>query len=150
MKIYLGSDHRGFALKNKIATWLESWNYEFEDLGPDKLNPDDDYTTYASSVAKKVSEEKNCLGILLCGSGVGVDITANKFHGIRAGIGKTQDQVKAAKNDDNINILVLASDFTTDEEAQNMLKVFLETKFDNLPRHERRLEEIKNIEDNKS
>lgn len=147
MKIYIGADHRGFKLKEKIKKWLEDWQYEFEDLGAAKLDPQDDYTLYAEKVASMVADD-NSRGILLCGSGVGVDVTANKFDGIRASIGKTSGQVEAGRNDDDMNVLVIAADFTKEEEAKKMIKAFLETKFTGKARHKKRLQDIKKIEAN--
>ena len=148
MKIYLGSDHRGFHLKEKIAKWLFEWGYGFTDLGAETYDEKDDYTKYASSVASLVGEDKNAIGILLCGSGVGVDVMANKFDGIRASIGIDAEQVRSGRKDDDMNILVIAAEHTEDHPAREMVKSFLETKFDGKPRHRRRLEEIKRIEEN--
>ena len=148
MKIFLGSDHRGFLLKEKIAKWLYEMKREFQDLGADNLNPHDDYTKYAEEVASLVAKTENSRGVLLCGSGVGVDVIANKFDGIRASIGKNVLQVKAGRKDDDMNILVIAADFTLEKEAKGMLIAFLETKYDDNARHERRLEEITRLEEN--
>ncbi len=148
MTLYLGADHRGFALKEKIKSWLTDWKYDFTDLGAASLDPKDDYTTYASLVAQKIKEDPNSFGVLLCGSGVGVDIVANKFDGVRSSIGKTADQIAAGRRDDNMNCLVLASDFTDDTEAQSLLKAFLETKHAKEVRFEKRLNDIKKIEEN--
>ena len=147
MKIYIGADHRGFALKEKIAKWLFEWNYEFEDMGAYNLDNTDDYTIYAEKVASVVGKEDS-KGVLLCGSGVGVDVIANKFDGVRASIGKSPEQVKAGRGDDDMNILVIAADFTKDEEAKEIIRAFLETKFSEKERFVRRLEDIKKIEAN--
>ena len=148
MKIFLGSDHRGFFLKEKIAKWLYEMKREFQDLGADSLNSHDDYTKYAEEVASLVAKTEGSRGVLLCGSGVGVDVIANKFDGIRASIGKNVLQVKAGRKDDDMNILVIAADFTLEKEAKGMLIAFLETKYDDNARHERRLEEITRLEEN--
>lgn len=148
MKIYVGSDHRGFKLKEKIKDWLFRWGYDVKDKGADRFDPSDDYTLYAEKVAKEVVKEKGSRGILLCGSGVGVDIVANKFDGVRASIGKSSKQVKAGRKDDDMNVLVIAADYTSEDEVRRMIKVFLETKFDKALRHRRRLEQIKKIEAN--
>lgn len=148
MKIYLGADHKGYSLKEKVAQWLFEWKYEFTDLGADHLNPNDDYTLYAEKVASLVANEKGAKGILLCGSGVGVDIVANKFDGVRASIGKTKDQVQAGRNDDDLNILVLAADYTKEEEAKEMVQIFLKTDFSGKARFEKRLKDITEIEAN--
>lgn len=148
MKIYIGADHRGYELKEKVAKWIFEWGYEFTDEGADALNKSDDYTVYAERVASLVGKDSHSLGVLLCGSGVGVDVVANKFDGVRASIGKNKDQVKAGRNDDNMNILVIAADYTEEREVKEMLKVFLETKFSGEERHKRRLQEVKKIEAN--
>jgi ribose 5-phosphate isomerase B len=148
MKIYIGSDHNGFELKEKIAKWLFEMKYEFVDLGANTLDPQDDYTKYAEEVALLVRDNEGSKGVLLCGSGVGVDIVANKFDGIRASIGKNVQQVHAGRNDDNMNVLVLAADYTSEKEAKAMLIAFLETKFSGKDRYEKRLEEIERIEAN--
>ncbi len=148
MKIYLGADHKGYGLKEKISKWLFDWGYSFEDLGAQSLDPKDDYTVYAEKVASLVGKEQGSRGILLCGSGVGVDATANKFDGVRASLGKSRNQIKAGRNDDDMNILVLAADYTKDEEAKEMLKAFLETKFAGKQRYLKRLEDIAKIEAN--
>lgn len=146
--IYVGADHRGFELKEKIAQWLFDMSYSFQDLGASTLDPKDDYTKYAEEVASLVASNEGSMGILVCGSGVGVDIVANKFDGIRASIGKSVLQVKAGRNDDDMNVLALAADFTQEKDAKAMLIAFLETKFDEKPRHEARLEEIEKLEAN--
>ncbi len=148
MKIYLGADHRGYPLKEKIAKWLFEWGYKFSDLGAEYLYPNDDYPVYAEKVGSMVADSKDCLGILLCGSGVGVEVAANKIDGVRAAIGKSPQQVRAGRNDDNMNILVIAADYTKENEAKEMLKVFLRTKFSGKARHEKRLEDIKRLEAN--
>lgn len=147
-KIFIGADHRGFKLKSKIKTWLESWDVEAIDLGARNFDPTDDYTLYAEKVAVMVRDTKGAGGILLCGSGVGVDIAANKFDGIRASIGKNTGQVKSGRKDDNMNILVLAADHTKEKEAKEILRAFVNTKFDGKERHKRRLREIEKIEAN--
>lgn len=146
--IYLGADHRGFELKEKIAEWLFELQREFQDLGADRLDPHDDYTKYAEEVASLVAKDHGSRGVLLCGSGVGVEVAANKFDGIRAAIGKDVFQIEAGRNDDDMNILVIAADYTTEKEAKAMLIAFLETKFSGKERYEKRLEEIQKIEAN--
>lgn len=148
MKVFIGSDHRGYELKEKITKWLFEWEYEFVDLGAHSFDGGDDYTKYASQVASLVVENKNSQGILLCGSGVGVDVTANKFDGVRASIGIDAEQVRRGRTDDDMNILVIAAEHTGEHETKEMIKTFLEAKFDEKARHVRRLQEIKKIEEN--
>lgn len=148
MTIFLGADHRGYELKEKVASWLFDWEYKFLDLGAQSLDRTDDYTKYASEVASLVADHEDSLGILICGSGVGVDVVANKFDGIRASVGLNPEQVKAGRNDDDMNVLVLAGDYVDEEQAKEMVKTFLETKFVNTAKHERRLQDITKIEAN--
>jgi len=148
MKVYLGADHRGFELKEKVFQWLVDKEYEVEDFGAYEFVKEDDYTEPAEKVASIVGEGKNNRGILFCGSGVGVDVTANKFDGVRASIGKNNDQVRAGRNDDDMNVLVIASDYTTEEESKTMVETFLKTPFSGKERYKRRLEEIKKLEVN--
>ena len=148
MKIYLGSDHRGFQLKEKIAKWLFEWRYDFEDIGAETHDEKDDYTKYAASVASLVAENRDSFGILLCGSGVGVDVTANKFDGVRASIGIDSEQVKQGRSDDDMNVLVIAADHTSEHDAKEVVKMFLETEFSGKARYKRRLEDISRIEKN--
>lgn len=146
--IYLGSDHRGFALKEKIKLQLYRWQLPLADLSP-KLDPDDDYPLVAQQVAKKVaSHSQEAVGILLCGSGVGVSIVANKIAGVRAGLGFSSQQIRAARRDDDINTLCLAADYTPPARAIKIVRAFLETGFAGQPRQKRRLLEISKIEKN--
>lgn len=148
MKIFIGADHRGYELKEKIAKWLFEMDRAFQDLGAASLDPNDSYTKYAEEVASLVAKNEGSRGILLCGSGVGVDVVANKFDGIRSSMGKSVLQVEAGRNDDDMNVLVIAADYTTEKEAKAMLIAFLETKFSGKARYEERLEEIERIEAN--
>jgi len=147
--IYLGSDHRGFWLKEKIKLWLRQWQLPFEDLGPEKLLKDDDYPLIAHAAARLVAAHSDAaVAILICGSGVGVSIVANKVAGIRAGLGFSGQQIKAARRDDDINVLALPADFLSAKKAQKIVRIFLETEFVDLPRRRRRLKQINEIEKN--
>jgi ribose 5-phosphate isomerase B len=148
MKIFVGADHRGFVLKQKVVKWLFDMEYASQDLGAYHFNPHDDYTRYAEEVASLAAKNEGSRGILLCGSGVGVDVMANKFDGIRASIGKDVFQVEAGRHDDDMNVLVLAADFTDEKDAKAMIIAFLETKFSGKEKYERRLQEIEKIEAN--
>ena len=135
-------------MKEKIAQWLFDMEYAYHDLGALTLDLNDDYTKYAEDVASLVAKTERSRGVLLCGSGVGADIVANKFDGIRAAIGKDVFQVEAGRNDDDMNVLVIAADFTSEKDTKAMLIAFLETKFSGKARFERRLQEIEKIEAN--
>jgi len=146
--IYLGADHRGFKLKEKVKEWLHELGEKYQDEGAFEFDQKDDYTLYAEKVAVLVKENKGTKGILICGSGVGADIVANKFDGVRASVGKSDKQIKAGRNDDDMNILVLAADYSKVGEAKKMLNTFLKTKFGGKKKYRRRLSEIKKIEAN--
>jgi len=145
--IYIGADHRGFELKAKINKWLAGRGYDFEDMGAFEYDRDDDYTDFAIAVAQKVAEspEKHW-GIIICGSGVGVEVAANKVKGIRAGLGFESDQVNAARKDDNMNVLALAADNVDEVQALELVEQFLETEFAMSDKYLRRIEKIKRYE----
>lgn len=145
--IYLAADHRGFQLKEKVKQWLTEWGYDHEDMGAFEYDPTDDYPIYAKKVAENMDESDD-RGILVCGSGVGVDEVANKFDGIRSGLAISKEQIKAARNDDNINVLALASDFISEDEAKEIVKTFIDTEFADEERFNRRLKEVEDIEEN--
>ncbi len=147
-KIFIGADHRGFKLKTKVKEWLEKWGIEVIDMGARTFDPSDDYTLYAEKVALMTRDTPEAMGVLICGSGVGVDITANKFDGIRASIGKSPEQIKAGRKDDDMNILVLAADFTKENEAREIVRAFVNTEFSGKARHRRRIKEVEKIEAN--
>ncbi len=147
MVIYLGADHRGFNLKEALKSFLRDEGYEVHDMGASDYNKDDDYVDFAVQVAGAVARDsEHGRGILICGSGTGMDIAANKFRGVRATLGAMADQVFSARHDDNANVLALAADFMSELEAKKMVKVFLQTPFGDEERYRRRLEKIANIE----
>ncbi len=144
--IYLGADHRGYQLKEEIKLYLKEKKIKFIDLGNDHYDENDDYVDFALAVAKKVSSEKKSFGILICGSGIGMSIVANKFKNIRAGLCLSPWLVKDARKDDDINILCLAADYTDPGTAIRMVEVFLKTDFEKAERRIRRIKKIKEIE----
>ncbi len=134
MEIFIGSDHRGFEWKEKLKTFFATtpeWaEYEICDMGPFSYDADDDFNDAAVAVAQNVRENRGTLGVLLCGSGDGVAIQANRFKRIRAARCKTVEEVKLAREHDDINVLCLAADGLTDDLAKNLTKTFITTKFD--------------------
>jgi len=141
--IYLGADHGGYELKEKTKKWLRAWGYEFKDLGSTKLDQEDDFPDYSRLVAEKVAKSKGGdTGILFCRSGVGVDIVANRFRGVRCGLGFSQQQIRISKRDDNLNCLALAADFTPDDQAKGIIQMFLETRFSGGEKYLRRIKKI--------
>ena len=141
--IYIGADHRGFKLKEEIKKFLAEKNYQFEDMGNFAYDPNDDYTDFAKLVAQKVSEkpEEN-KGILICGSGVGVDIAANKFNGVRSALADDIQTAKQSRAHDDTNVLSLPADEVDFTLAQKIITVWLETSFSNGEKYKRRINKI--------
>ena len=139
MKILIGNDHAGYSLKLSIIKNLED-KYEFFDRGS-YSNESVDYPDYASIIAKEIQSEKGDLGILICGTGNGVCMTANKFKGIRAAICWNEEIAKLAKQHNNANIICLPSRFIKVEEAIKIIESFILEKFEG-GRHERRIKKI--------
>ena len=150
MVIYFGADHRGFTLKETLRDYVKSVGYEAYDLGAKEYDKDDDYPDFARAVAEKVSKDaERSRGILICGSGVGMDVVANKFRNVRAVLMISPDQVYSARHDDDANVLVLAADMTSETDAKKGVQVFLETSFAGDEKYMRRLEKIMQIENEK-
>lgn len=146
MVIYIGADHRGYDLKEKIKVALRAQGYEVEDKGGSQYDEQDDYPAYARSVAEAVSKNDAARGILLCGSGVGMDMAANKTSGVRCALGLNADQVSHARNSDNVNVLALAADYTKEDAALEMVRAFLSVPYEAAERQERRLRALKQEE----
>jgi len=144
--IYLGADHAGFNLKNSIRDHLEHAGFHTEDLGAHALDPKDDYPQYASAVAEAVLNHPGSLGILACGNAEGICIAANKFDGIRAGIGYAVEAARTMRTDDNANILCLPGRIETKDDPMRIVETFINTPFSDAERHKRRLEQVKEIE----
>ena len=147
MLIYIGADHRGFKLKESLKIYLKESGYEVIDVGNSKYDENDDYPDFVSLAARKISlDPVNSRGILICGSGVGVDIAANKYKNVRSALVSTSDQAMASRHDDNTNILSLAADFIAEEDAKQIVSVWLQTEFAGDERYLRRLEKIRQLE----
>ncbi|MCK6462660.1 MAG: RpiB/LacA/LacB family sugar-phosphate isomerase [Candidatus Pacebacteria bacterium] len=141
--IYIGADHRGYNLKEEIKKFLAEQKYAFEDMGNSKFDPNDDYTDFAKLVAEKVSEKPSeHKGILICGSGVGVDITANKFHGVRSALADDVQTAKQSREHDDTNVLSLPADEVGLETAKQIITVWLQTPFSNGEKYKRRIGKI--------
>lgn len=148
--IYIASDHGGFKLKSHIRAFLASQRYEFEDLGAKILDPQDDYVDFAKKLArtlvkskqKSVNRESVDVGILLCRSGQGVCMAANRYKGIRAATCWSVKAAKAARNDDWANVLCLPADFISRAEAVKIVQAFLVTPWGREPRRARRVKKL--------
>ena len=147
MLIYIGADHRGFKLKESLKNYLKQSGYEVVDVGAENYNERDDYPDFAALAARKVSlDPENSRGILICGSGVGVDVTANKFKNVRSVLALNPDQVLSSKNDDNTNVLSFAADYVSEADAQKMVAPWINAPFSGEERPDRRLKKIEDLE----
>jgi len=146
--IYLGTDHRGYELKEKIKEWLSEWGYKYEDMGAHEYNKDDDYPDFISLVGEKISADPSSRGIILGGSGQGEAVVANKYKGVRAAVyyGGSKEMIIHTREHDDANILSLAADFIEEQDAKEVIKLWLDTSFPGEERHVRRLEKIKQLE----
>ena len=149
-KIILGSDHAGFELKEEVKNFLIKLGFKVEDKGAHNLNSQDDYPKFILSAAKCVAEDlKNNLGIIFGGSGQGEAIVANKVPGVRAAVyyGSKMDIVKLSRTHNDANILSLGARFLNKKEALEAVKLWLNTDFSKEERHQRRIEQIHEIEE---
>lgn len=143
MKIAIGADHRGFKYKELVKKYLLDNKYEVTDFGTDS-EESVDYPLFAARVAKAVADGSYERGVLVCGSGIGVCITANKFKGVRSAVAYEPKLAEMCRRHNNANVLSLASDFTSEEDTIECVKKFLSTEFEG-GRHERRIEEISEL-----
>ena len=139
-KIFISSDHAGFKLKETIKDYLRNKKVKFEDLGP-KDDSSVDYPDYAHKVARKVKSRKSNVGILVCGSGTGMNIAANKHKNIRAAQCFNLKSTKLSRLHNDANIITLGSRLITKKNALKFISVFLNTKFEG-GRHSRRVKKI--------
>src|SRR5579864_2093804 len=150
MKIAIGADHAGFELKNLLGDVLRQGGHQVCDFGTNSAEPSD-YPDYAVQVAKAVASGNVERGVLVCGSGVGMSIAANKVRGVRAALGVTPEEVRLTRAHNNANVLTLGARFTASAVARELVKVFLETPFEDSDdlggRHARRVAKITRLED---
>ena len=139
-KVAVGSDHAGFRLKNKIIAFLKRGGYSVEDEGCFSAERCD-YPVFARSVARAVASRRCRFGILVCGSGVGVSIVANKTRGVRAALARDARTARLARQHNNANVLCLGARFTPAPAALRVVSVFLKTAFEG-GRHARRVKKI--------
>jgi ribose 5-phosphate isomerase B len=142
MKIFIGADHGGFELKQTLLLWLRERNLEVVDCGAKELDEDDDYPDYAFAVAQKVVLDQYNRGILLCRSGAGMAIAANKVTGIQAVDAYDTKSARHAVEHNNVNVISLAADWLGEDEVKRIIEVFLAARFTHESRHERRLNKI--------
>lgn len=140
--LYVGSDHGGFERKEQLKAWLTELGYQVIDKGAFQLDPTDDYPDFAFEVAHQVVADFTSRGVLLCRSGGGMAITANRVAGIRAVEGYSEDSVQHGRQDNDANILTLASDWLSLDQMKRFIQIFLETPFSHQERHQRRIHKL--------
>lgn len=146
MKVAVGSDHAGFELKNLMGDFLRAAGHDVVDVGAFKENPTDDYPDFAEAVGRAVLDGKAERGVLICGSGVGASVAANKLPGVRAGMCHDTYSAHQGVEHDNINVLVLGSRVIGVALAEDLVTAFMGAKFSNGERHIRRLGKVKALE----
>lgn len=147
MTIFIGADHRGFELKDKIEEYLREKNVRVEDMGAYELDPQDDFTDFAKKVAQAVAQKPNeLLGIVICGSGSGVSVVCNKFKGVWCSTAVNKDEVQHVRERDHVNVLAIGSDYMNFDQAKMMVDIFLETAPTQEPKYLRRVKKIAEIE----
>lgn len=158
MKIFVGSDHAGFGLKEKLVPYLKELGHEVEDKGPFEYNEEDDYPDFIIPVAREVSMHPNEVrGIILGGSGQGEGMAANKFKNVRATVYYGQGQcivpeehesiIRISRADNDANILSLGARFITEEEMKEVIKEWLSTPFKGTKKYQRRINKMERIHD---
>lgn len=147
MKIYVGADHRGYRLRQSLIEYLRRAGYDVIDDSSPKLDPADDYPVIAQRLVKDIltSDDKQPLGILICGSGQGICMAANRFKGIRACLGYNREAVRAARKDDDANVVCLPADVLEKDAANLLVETFLNTQFVPEPRYVRRIQEMDDV-----
>lgn len=140
-RIYVGADHAGFELKQKLVAELTRLGYEPVDVGPKTLDPADDYPDYGKPVAEAVSTGKARRGVLTCGTGLGMSYVANRYPHVRAAMVWSPEIAELSRKHNDANILVLPSRFVREDESLDILHRFLDTPFEG-GRHQRRVEKI--------
>ena len=143
MTIFIGADHRGFELKNKLIEYLQEKNIRVQDLGNYSYDPEDDYPDYAKKVAEAVLQHVDeFLGVVICGSGVGVCVATNRYKGIRCALGFDEGQVRHARENDHINVLALPSDMVDFEKAKMLVEAFLASQPNPQQKYIRRIQKL--------
>ncbi len=145
MKVYIGADHAGFKMKEALQASLKAKGYDVVDLGAFNEEPTD-YPVIAREVSEKVYENQGARGILICGSGEGMCMTANKHRGVRAALADTPLRAKTAREHNDANIVCIGARFTDEKTAEQIVEAFLSTQFSSEKRHKNRVEMIEGNE----
>lgn len=147
MKIFIGADHNGIELKKTLAEYLTRGGYEVVDEGETEKHPDDDFPQFAGKVVLAMAGDPSLeiCGILVSGDGQGMCMAANRFKGVRACLGSSQQEVRTARNDNDANILCLSAESLSFEDTVGVTQTFLATPFAGAPRFKRRIEALDNL-----
>ncbi len=148
MRISIGADHAGYEMKRQLVDFVEKLGHSVHDVGTFEPEKPDDYPDYAILVAEDIRSGQADRGILVCGSGVGVSVAANKFKGIRAGLCHDHYSAHQGVEHDDMNVLILGARIIGPMLAQDAAEAFLKAVFSNEERHVRRLNKVKGIENN--
>lgn len=149
MTVYIGSDHQGFELKEKIKKYLEKSNRKYFDVGNEILDKDDDFTDYAKIACLKIlaDEDPKSKAILVCGGGQGMAMAANRFNGIRAAVIWDENEAKLARHDNDANVMALPAHILKDKDlkTKRIVDTFLDSRFSNAMRYKRRNNQLDEI-----
>jgi len=143
--VYVAADHGGFEVKQELVKALEG-DFTIEDMGAHSLDSTDDFVGYAEAVARAVAAKPGSMGLLICRSGEGMVIAANKIDGIRAALAWEEKVAIESRDDNDANILTLPNDYVSTEEIINIAKIWLTTPFSKKDRYSRRIEQIAELE----
>ena len=146
IKIFIASDHAGFQLKEDLKKYFKN-DYEFYDFGTDSIDSVD-YPDFAHNLSQKISDNKNSFGLLICGSGIGMSMVANRYKDVRAALCLNEKMAKLSREHNNANVLVLGSRLISCEEAIKCFIMFFNTEFEG-GRHQARLEKFNHVKSNK-
>ncbi len=145
MKIFVGADHGGFELKEVLVPYLTEKGHSVEDVGAPSLDKQDDFPQYAFAAVTKVLGEDDSRGILVCGSGQGMAMAANRVRGIRASVVWSEEVAHETREDNDSNVLSLPARFITESEAKKIVDAWLSTAFSKNPKYHRRIDEVEEI-----
>lgn len=140
-KIVLSSDHAGYEMKEKVKKYLSELGLSVEDVSSEELDPQDDYPEYGFKLAQEVAQKKFDRGILLCGSGIGASIAANRFKGVRAALCTSAEHARLARLHNDSNVLVIGGRTTAFETVKEMINTWLSQQFEG-GRHQRRVDQL--------
>ena len=144
MKIFIGADHNGYDLKKKVVNYLRKQGIDVIDDGDIERDSDDDFPVFAQRVVTDIlgTQDRDPKGILICGSGQGMMMAANRFNGIRAGLGWSVEAARSIKNDEDANVLALPSEVLNGDEWKDVIDTWIATPFAGAPRYKRRNKQL--------